>query len=165
MKHELELKLQAWVDGQLPVREADEVAHLIETDAEARALLTELKHTRAALAGHEDGIQLPESRELYWSKISREIECQQSKPQAVPVSWLQSLQRLLVPAGAVAALLLVGLLATRQAGQGDVPYELTDLVAESDAFTYTDEANGTTLIWFSYPSENELAEPDEFDIL
>jgi anti-sigma factor RsiW len=165
MKHEVELKLQAWVDGQLPVHEADEVARLIETDAEARAMLTELKHTRSALVGHEDGIKLPESREFYWSKIARDIERQQSKPQSAPVAWFHHLRRLLIPAGAVAALLLVGLLATPGTAQEGLPYELTDLVADSDAFTYTDEVNGTTLIWFSYPSENELAESDDWDIL
>ena len=165
MKHELELKLQAWVDGQLPVHEADEVARLIETHAEARALLTELKHTRAALAGFEGPIKLPESREFYWSKIAHEIERQQPRPQPAPVSWLQHFRRLLIPAGAVAALLLFGMLASRPAVQDGLPYELTDLVADSDTFTFTDEANGTTLIWFSYPAENELAQLDDSDIL
>jgi len=165
MKHEVELRLQAWVDGQLPVHEADEVARLIETDAEARALLTELKHTRAALAGHEDSITLPESREFYWSKIARAIEREQPKAQAVETSWLQHFRRLFIPAGALAALLLIGMLAGRQTASSNVPYELSDLVADSDTFTFTDEANGTTLIWFSYPVENELAQPDDSDIL
>ena len=79
MNHELELKLKAWVDGQLPVHEADAVARLIETDAAARAVLTELRNTRSALAGFEDGIKLPESREFYWSKIARAIEREQPK--------------------------------------------------------------------------------------
>jgi anti-sigma factor RsiW len=106
MNHELELKLQAWVDGQLPVREADEVASLIEKDADARAMLTELKNTRTALAGFEDGIKLPETREFYWSKIAREIERLKSKPQPANISWFHYFRRLLIPAGAVAALVL-----------------------------------------------------------
>jgi len=159
MNNELELKLQAWLDGQLPVHEADAVARLIEKDADARALLTELKHTRAALAGFEDGIKVPESREFYWSKIARQIEREQARPASPPekVSWVHHFRRLLIPAGAIAALLLVGMLATRQAASPEVPYELSELIADSDAFTFTDEQNGTTLIWFSYSPENEFA--------
>jgi anti-sigma factor RsiW len=164
MNHELELKLQAWVDGQLPIHQTDEVARLIETNAEARALLTELKNTRAALTGFEAETKLPEAREFYWSKIAREIERQQPKARPAPISWFHYFQRLLIPAGALAAVLLAGLLAGRQTGPQD-PYELSDLVADSDAFTYTDEKDGTTLIWFSYPAENELAELDDSDIL
>jgi len=165
MNHELELKLQAWVDGQLSAHETDEIARLIETDAAARALLTELKNTRAALVGHEDGVKLPESPDFYWSKIAREIERQEPRGQPPATSWLHHFRRLLMPAGAVAALLLLGTFASRQSFHDNLPYELHDLVADSDTFTFTDEANGTTLIWFSYPAENEFAEPDETDIL
>ena len=165
MNHELELKLQAWVDGQLPVREADEVARLIEKDADARALLTELKNTRAAFAGLDDGLKVPESREFYWSKIAREIERQQPKTQPGGVSWFYHFRRLLIPAGAVAALALFGIFATRQSPRANLPYELSDMVADSDTFTFTDEQNGTTLIWFSYPAENEFANQDDADIL
>ena len=64
MKQELQLKLQAYLDGELPEGEAREVAGLLAQDAEARALLAELKNTRAALAGFEADIKLPESRVL-----------------------------------------------------------------------------------------------------
>ena len=165
MNHELELKLQAWVDGQLPVHEADAVARLIETDTAARAALTELKNTRAALAGYEDGIKVPESREFYWSKIAREIERQQPRQQPTADSWFHHFRRLLIPAGAVAALLLFGMFASRTTSQDNQPYDLSNLVADSDAFAFTDEESGTTLIWFSYPTENEFAEPDDSDIL
>src|SRR6266513_3336151 len=76
MKQELQLKLQAYLDGELPDGEAREAAGLLAQDAEARALLAELKKTRAALAGFETDIKLPESREFYWSKIEREIQRQ-----------------------------------------------------------------------------------------
>jgi len=87
MKHEVELKLQAWMDGQLPGPEAAEIARLAETDAEARALLTELQQTRAALAGFESEIKVPESREFYWSKIARAIDQETPRsPAAAPSS-------------------------------------------------------------------------------
>ena len=165
MKHEVELKLQAWMDGQLPVHEAGAVARLIEDDAAARALLAELKHTRAALAGFEAEIKLPESREFYWSKIARAIERPSPKPAPANDSWLQHFRRRLVSVGAVGALLLLGLFASRPGPSANLPYDLSELVADSDAFTFTDEESGTTLIWFSYPGENEFAAPDDSHIL
>jgi hypothetical protein len=55
--------------------------------------------------------------------------------------------------------------AIRQAPRANLPFELSELVADSDTFTFTDEKSGTTLIWFSYPAENEFADPDDSDIL
>ena len=34
-------------------------------------------------------------------------------------------------------------------------------LADAGAFTYRDYAAGTTLVWLSYPAENELADDDE----
>ena len=36
MKHEIEIKLQAWLDGELPDREAVEVKRLLAADPEGR---------------------------------------------------------------------------------------------------------------------------------
>jgi anti-sigma factor RsiW len=159
MKHELETKLQAWVDGQLPVHEADEVARLIENDAEVCALMTELKNTRAAFAGHEDSVRVPESREFYWSKIKRSIEREEKKEAfaAPEASWFFHWKRVLLPAGAAIALVIIGMLAKPGAVAG---FELSGLETDSDTFTFTDEETGTTLVWFSY-SENDLAETRE----
>ena len=60
MKHELELKLQAHLDGELTGREAKEIAALRDHDREASALLGELQNTRIALAGNELEIKLAE---------------------------------------------------------------------------------------------------------
>lgn len=163
MKHEVELKLQAWLDGQLPPDEVAQMARLVATDAEARALHTELKHTRAAVQGFESDIKLPESREFYWSKIARAIKSEAHRPVIRRTSWVHQLRRILLPAGAAAALLLIGIFSLRQNFGTSLPYEITGLVAESDTFTFTDENSGTTLVWFSYSDENELAETDESD--
>ena len=60
-----QIKVQAFLDGELPAAEAREVAALIARDREAAALHTELKNTRRAIAGAEQGITLPETREFY----------------------------------------------------------------------------------------------------
>ena len=74
MDYDAQLKLQAFLDGELPEAEASEVANWLARDREAAALLEELRNTRDALAGFEAGIQLPESREFFWSKVQREIQ-------------------------------------------------------------------------------------------
>jgi anti-sigma factor RsiW len=152
-----QLKLQAFVDGELPEPEAREVASLIARDREATDLLNELRNTRQALKGHEAAVKLPESREFYWSKIQREIERLEPAPavkESVPVFAL--LRRFLVPAGAVAALALIAVVAVIQSGllhTASVP-DAESNIADSEAFTYQDDASGTTLVWLSYPAES-----------
>jgi len=74
MDDKAQLKLQAYLDGELPEGEARELATGLAQDQEAAALLAELRQTRDAIAGSEQVRALPESREFYWSKIQRAIE-------------------------------------------------------------------------------------------
>ena len=149
MNEEQQLKLQAFLDGELSEDEARATAAWVARDPEATALLGELRNTRKALADFEPAVKLPESREFYWSKIEREI--QRLEPAAQPVrrpslaSWLG---RLLVPAGAIAVLVIAGLTAVNR------PTPATDAaLADAGAFTYRDQAAGLTVVWLSYPAE------------
>ena len=93
------LKLQSWVDGELPDGESRQMAELVRTDKEAAALAAELSMTRGFLAGNELEAKLPESREFHWSKIERAIErAGVETEEREPVSWLAALRRFLVPA-------------------------------------------------------------------
>lgn len=168
MKQDLQLKLQAFLDGELPSSEAKAVEALVAGDAAARDLLTELRQTRAVLQTHEAELKLPESREFYWSKIQRQIERQEAAPVAAPqVSPLLWLRRLLAPAGAVAVVLLGVLLLQNPAnlspGRGVAMME-TDL-PDAESYTYRDYSSGTTLVWLSYPAENEFTDMESDDIL
>src|SRR3954463_8797743 len=112
MTDEQQLKLQAFLDGELPETDSREIAAWLARDADATALLGELKNTRNALKGFEPELKVPESREFYWSKIKREIE--RSAPVVAPVetvSLFARLRRVLMPLGAVAAVALMGFLA------------------------------------------------------
>lgn len=168
--YDVQLKLQAYCDGELPEPEARDVANWLARDREAVALLAELRNTRKALKGFEAGIKLPETREFYWSKIEREINClEQAEPAArrpapAAVWW----RKFLLPAGAFAALLLLvgvaarqfnlpfgSLLFSRSGGQQFCQVE-TALV-DAGAFTYRDQAAGITVVWLSYPGENVFA--------
>ncbi|HLP77339.1 MAG TPA: hypothetical protein VK327_10510 [Candidatus Paceibacterota bacterium] len=111
MNDEQQLKIQAFLDGELPEKEAREVSALLARDEGATALAKELRNTRQALKSSEANVRLPESREFYWSKIQREIERSERKPvEARGPSLFQIWRRIIVSAGAVAALALVGVI-------------------------------------------------------
>lgn len=161
MNEEQQLKLQAFLDGELPEDEARETASWLARDAGATALLNELRNTRKAFKGSEANVQLPESREFFWSKIEREIQRLEPVSQAAPsVSLLERLRRLLVPMGAVAALVLAGLFTYNQLGLGGLSHstEVEMAMADSNGFTYRDYSAGMTLVWLPFPAENELAQ-------
>ena len=163
MKEDLHLRLQAYFDGELSEPEAREVESWLACDDEARALLAELRNTRGALGVFETETRLPESREFHWSKIRREIERQEKAEAPRPAaSALAAWRRFFVPAGAFAALAIAGLLAAHQFGWigGGRPTEMETALADSGAVIYRDQAEQTTLVWLSYPAENEFAETD-----
>lgn len=156
MDNESQLKLQAFLDGELPETEAREMAAWMARDAEAKDMVTELRNTRKALKDSQINARVPESREFYWSKIQRQIE--RLEPVSEPVksrSVLQMLRRILLPVGAIALVAIIGIFAGQQAGLIGKSFgadsEMT--VADAAAFTYHDYAHGTTLVWVSYPSE------------
>jgi anti-sigma factor RsiW len=158
MDDKAQLEIQAFLDGELPEKKAREMAALVARDAEASELLTELRNTRQAVAVFEPERRLPESREFDWSKIEQAIR--KTEPVAeptAPVPIFAWLRRFLVPAGAVAALALCVTVAVVQSGVSGHP-EMETTFSDSGAFTYHDDANGTTLVWLSYPAEREFAD-------
>src|ERR1044071_8212205 len=134
MTEEQQLKLQSFLDGELPEAEAREMISLIARDEEAKALHAELKNTRQAIKSSEANVRLPESREFFWSKIEREIQRLEpvSEPKA-SVSLFDYLQRLLVPMSAAAIILIAGFIAFRPAAPRHTAEEEM-AVADSGAF-------------------------------
>ena len=168
MKQDIQLKLQAYLDGELPAEEAKAVVDLLAGDANARELLAELTNTRNAITAHEAENTVPATREFYWSGIRREIERQEKSAPATAqsASVFAVLRRMLVPASGVAAVLLAVMLAGHQfSSDGAFREEVETTFEDSGAFTYRDYSSGTTLVWMDYPAENEFAEMDLEDIL
>lgn len=170
MNQDIQLKLQAYLDGELPDNEARAVVDLLAQNAAMRDLLAELTHTRDAIQAIEPDIKLTESREFYWSQIRRQIEREEKTVEILKtVPLMERLRRLLVPAGAVAAVAL-GLMVIQQqlgvgVGGGISLMEADGAHEDSETFTYRDYGSGTTLVWLSYPAENEFAESDTDDTL
>ncbi len=151
-----QLKLQAYLDGELSPGEAGGMESKLASDAGARALLAELRTTNDAIKGFEQGIKVPETREFYWSKIERGIElAERHQPEPARVPFLASWRRLVMSAGAAAAFVIALFLAFGPPARSMAP-ELEASLADPAAFTYRDFANGTTLVWLSYPAENEF---------
>jgi anti-sigma factor RsiW len=162
MKKDLQLQLQAYLDGELPSGEAQAVRDLLMGDAAARDLLVELTNTRDAVVAHEATIKLPESREFYWSKIQREISREAQAAPAVNFSLAAWLRRVLIPAGAMAAVAIAVMLSLpHSSGAGD--YSTTSSGAA--AFTYHNYDTGTTLVWLDYSSENNFSDGESDDTL
>lgn len=163
MDYKDQLKLQSYLDGELTESEAREMASRLERDAEAVALWRELDQTGTALAGFEEGVKLPESRDFYWSKIRREIQQRETRPfRPVRPPWYLRVRRFLVPATGLAVIGLLALTVSRQTG-GSPETSAETALEDSGAFTYHDYSAGATLVWLSYPAENELSEDDDLN--
>ena len=163
MNDESQIKLQAFLDGELPAGEAAEVRQWLERDREARELLDELKNTRAALAGHESEIKLPETREFFWSKIQRELDRQEQQTNARQPAhksfWSRWGWRGLVPAGGfvAACLLAFHLSGTSAAFTPELELGSDDM----GAYTFRNQESGLTTVWFydrTTPAKTSQAE-------
>jgi anti-sigma factor RsiW len=164
MDYEAQLRLQAFLDGELPEGKAREVSDWVAGDREAEALLEELRGTRKALGEFGAMTLLPESREFFWSKVQREIQrLERRAADSAPVPLLARLRRFVVPAFAFALVVLSGVVLTQPGqpfGRAITPGFETAL-ADAGAFTYHDYSAGTTLVWLSYPADSEMSESDE----
>ncbi len=113
MNEQEQLKLQAYLDGELTDRERGEVAALLDERADARELLAELQHTRAALHGNEPVRTLTCSREFYWHRLERELTAAEQEAGPAPavtlLHWLRGHLRPILGTGVVVALLALTL--------------------------------------------------------
>jgi anti-sigma factor RsiW len=165
MDHEKQLKLQAFLDEELSEAEANEVASWLAKDQEATLLLAELRNTRQSMARFEAGVRLPESREFYWSKIQREIERlapAAARPEPARASWFAAWRKFLIPAGAVAALLIAVLVTIGPPSPPAGP-EAESAYNDPGTFVYHDYDNHATLVWLSYPAEKDFPEAEPTD--
>lgn len=146
-EHE-QLKLQAYLDGELTEKERPEVAQWLDSSDEARQLLAELQHTRNAVHGDELERKLDCTREFYWNSIAREIE--KTGSAAVGhrgeglVGWLR--HHMAQIAGAVAGVALVAFtfVAMTEEPEADSVWEVLD--PDMAMVNYSDFENGITVV-------------------
>ncbi len=111
MNYEKKIKVQAWVDGQMPAHEAARVADWVETDSEARELAEELRSVKVLLQIGEKPVKVEDSREFYWTQIARRIDSTdmaETKPEVIgSTTWIEWCQQWLVPVGGLAAIVVM----------------------------------------------------------
>lgn len=158
-----ELKLQAFLDGALDAREVRDIETSLAQDAQSAALVQELKWVKAALAGNDVAMELPEKREFYWSKIERGIATEEKQAAAAPVErpwWI----KFLFPATGLAAMVAVMFVVSggRTTGSTDtesVPDDVNAISFRSEAeamsVVYVADEDGT----YSPVSEETKNEP------
>lgn len=158
---DFELKLQAYVDGELSAQETAVVHERLSRDAVGQSLVTELRNTKAALAENETELKFPESREFFWSKVQEEIERQDRAPASVlRVNWITWVRHHLVSVGG-AALLTCLMAVMLLHGRGAGPLGEMDMASdEMGTYTYRDQQAKMTLVWFYDKSDDsEFTEP------
>lgn len=155
------MKYQAFVDGELSESEARRVARSLETDADARALVAELRNSKLMLTGNEPEVNLPESREFYWGKIQRQIECLEREPAGTTVGrWramLAGWRRFVAPLAGVAVITFLGMVAVRFYNPEPVDYlaEIENLSEESTAYSF--RSGNMFVVW---TQERDVQEND-----
>jgi hypothetical protein len=161
MKHELELKVQAWLDGELSEHEAARIADWVARDAEAGILVAELGTVRKAMVENEVVAPHPETREFHWSKIERQIQRDELTPHRSPVSWMAQWRRILVPVAGVTALACVLALAVQQLHRPTFD-EISATDQGMEAVTFHDQSAGMTVVWLQDSSQtSETAQPQK----
>lgn len=167
MNDDAQLKLMAYVDGELPAEEVATVENLIRVDQEAANLVSELRWAQEAISGNELEIKVPETREFYWSKISQAIEFEEKQAERAAQStpsqkWWY---KLLLPAAGLAAVVLAFTFANPN--QGPTTDGAPEIInPESDSVRldeYYDEQEQTSVIWVTTDSEDEEKERDRLN--
>ncbi len=163
MKNEDQLKLQAYLDGELSHREERGVMELVARDATARNLLDELRFTKTALKGNEPEIKLPETRAFYWSKIQRDIQRLEAAAPLERTNWFTWWRRKYwMPFSGVAVMiaLVIGT-ASQFLFHSPVLEEIDNPSEETGAFTFRSDKERMTVVWLYDRTDEADSEPDD----
>jgi anti-sigma factor RsiW len=154
MNRESQIKLAAYLDGELPPAESRQVETWVASDPAAEVLLAELRLTRDAMRGNELEVKLPESREFYWSKIQQAIEKQSANAGELaarpePMAWFYGLRRLLLPLSgfALVMLLAVGSINLLVGEAVMEPAEIENVSEDTLAFSFRNQSEKMTVVW------------------
>ena len=151
MNSEFQLKIQAFLDSELPPHKATEVAEWIAKNREASMLMKELRQTRALMTGNEVELKLPVAKDFFWSQIEREINSSENRKEIVkPVIEVGWIWRLLAPASAL-LLLAVLILPQRHTVTSELAStsnsEVETAIDEANVVTFRSDLEGVSVVW------------------
>ncbi|HEX7860419.1 MAG TPA: hypothetical protein VF773_08850 [Verrucomicrobiae bacterium] len=154
MNRETQLQVQAYLDNELSAGEARKVSQLISSDTFARDLFNELKGTREVLMENEPAVQVPDSRDFYWSQIQRRIATAEREPAVKHARpwWI----RLLAPAAGAVALFAVLLSVMSPSNEkinisgaiAATPHQL-EQPSDVSTITFRSESEGVNVVWIT----------------
>ena len=165
-ENEIQLKVQAMVDGELTSPEVKEWCGRLETDAGLKELHARLTAVRGLMTGAELPRTLPESGDFHWSQISKAIEReeQQAKHLARPASGANWLLRWVLPLAGVACLILF--LTLQQTTRLDLgislgsDHELELSIDDLDVMTFNTMDDAMSVVWLDYSLNLQQDEMD-----
>ena len=155
-ENEIQLKVQALVDGELTGLEAEALQQCINDDAKLQHLHAKLTQMRGLIADSELPRTLPESRDFYWNKIAETIEHEKRAGErpSPPTPASRWLLRWLTPLVGVSAVVL--LLTLQQPTAPDLgiilsgDHELELSSDEIDVITYNTDDDSISIVWLDY---------------
>ena len=155
-ENEIQLKVQALVDGELTGREAEALQERINDDAKLQQLHAKLTQMRRLIADSELPRPLPESGDFYWNKIAETIEHEKRAgerptPHTPASRWLFRWLTPLVGVSAVVLLLTLQQPTAPDLGimlSGDHELELSS--DEIDVMTYNTDDDSMSIVWLDY---------------
>jgi anti-sigma factor RsiW len=164
MNREIELKLQAYLDGELTTADAQVMDAQIKANPEIRDLAAELQWTKAALRGNDLERRVPDSREFYWSQIERTIQAPTASTSVAPrkrsplFPWLY---RFWPQVGGAWAAALGLVIATVHFGWLAEPGWIETNHASNDigAVVFRSDSERLTMVWL-YDHDNDDASDD-----
>ena len=165
-ENEIQLKVQALVDGELTGQEAKEWRSRLETDARLKELHAWLTAVHGLMTDAELPRTLPESGDFHWSQISEAIrhEERETKRLARPASGANRLLRWVVPLAGVACLVL--LLTLQQTTKPDLgislgsDHELELSIDDLDVMTFNTGDDAMSVVWLDYSIDLQQNEMD-----
>jgi len=157
MNYETQLKIQAYLDGELSAGDKLSLEHQLTIDSDAKALFIELQQTTSALIGNEASPTVPLTREFYWSKIERSIE--HLEKQTAPVTphsfrWL----RWLAPVGALSAMAIATFISLREA-MPDMD-EIETPLEQSSVYSFRSPSEKMSVVWVQSDVNQEFTSPN-----
>ena len=152
-ENEIELKIQALVDGELTEFEAGKLRDRIKNDIRLQILHERLTQMKDLISTHEMPRVLPESSDFYWSKISQKIEvggsAAQSSAQSLGMKWV--FRRLAPLLGIASVALLITLQGPNLPDLGIVLNHNHELLSdEIDVMTFNSADDSMSVVWIDY---------------
>ena len=157
MKHEFELKIQAWVDGELAPAESQKIARRLQEDPQAGRLAQQMRLLKQWMAGNEAHIVVPESRQFYWSQIERRIQAEAAKAPVLCAPWWIRVWRLAAPLAGVAAMAAGVVFALNQWRPSNTFDDVSATADGMEAVTFHDQAAGMTVVWLQDSQDAQTA--------